>query len=73
MQVGFLSKNFFRGELYLIQHIHNLNVATADLVYENFLKIFSLGELFVVQMMGLRGESMNSMTFGNMIHPNVLS
>ena len=65
MQVGFLSKNFFGGELYLIQHIHNLNVATADLVYENF----SLGELFVVQMMGLRGESMNPMTFGNMIHP----
>ena len=29
---------------------------------------FSLGELFVVQMMGLRDESMNPMTFGNMIH-----
>ena len=25
---------------------------------------------FEVQMMGLRGESMNPMTFGNMTHPN---
>ena len=25
----------------------------------------------MVQMMGLRGESMNPMTFGNMTHPNV--
>ena len=30
----------------------------------------SHGEFFVVQMMGLRGESMNPMTFGNMTHPN---
>ena len=34
-----------------------------------FFKKFSLGELFVVQMMGLRGESMDPMTFGNMTHP----
>ena len=44
----------------------------ADLVYESFLKKISLGELFLVQMMGLRGESMNPMTFGNMTHPNVV-
>ena len=31
LQVGFLSKNFFAGELYLIQHINNLNVITWDL------------------------------------------
>ena len=54
------------GELYLIQHIHNINVATTDLVYGIFFKN-SLGELFVVQMMGLRGESINPMSFGNMI------
>ena len=36
-----------------------------DLVYENF----SLGELFVVQIMGLRGESMDAMTFGNHVKP----
>ena len=28
-------------------------------------------ELFVVQMMGSRGESMNPMTFGNMTHPYI--
>ena len=39
----------------------------------DFFKNFSLGELFVVQMMGLRGESMNPVTFGNMIHPIAVS
>ena len=72
MQVGILSKNFFGGELYLIQqlqHIHNLNVARQTLFMKFFFK-FSLGELFVDQMLGLVGESMNPMTFGNMIHPS---
>ena len=32
----------------------------------------SLGELFVVKMMGSGGESMHHKTFGNMIHPNVI-
>ena len=36
LQAGFFSKNFFVGELYLIQHIHNLNVARGDLVSEKF-------------------------------------
>ena len=31
--------------------------------------IFSLGELFVVKMMGPGGQSMNHKTFGNMGHP----
>ena len=53
---------------YLIQHIHNLNVATADLVYGNSKKD-SLGELSLVKMKGSGGESMHHKTFGNMIHP----
>ena len=32
--------------------------------------IISLGELFVVKMMGPGGQSMNHKTFGNMGHPN---
>ena len=34
------------------------------------LKKISLGELFVVKMLGPGGASMNHKTFGNMIHPN---
>ena len=41
-ELEFFFENYLGGELYYIQHIHNLNVARADLVNENFIKNFHL-------------------------------
>ena len=66
------SRKYFRS-IILPKVIIKLNVATADLDYGNLLMFFFLlGELALCGPND-GGESILMMTFGNMIHPSILS